>query len=95
MKYYLREDGKKVGGLFEITKTNKGFKIVMLEKPYFMLGASESAFNNKTKSVLFADGKKTQHAVQKLGNDEYCIYFYQSGIPCLFKNFYTVEEELR
>ena len=85
MKYKLIEDGEDVGGIFEIFKTNKGFKIQMLEKPIFMLGASESAFGNKTKSVSFIDGKKTKHSVRKLDNDEYCIYFYQSGIPCYFK----------
>ena len=31
--YYLREDGHESGGKFEITKTPKGFKIEMIEKP--------------------------------------------------------------
>lgn len=83
-EYKLIEDGKDVGGLFEIKETDKGFKITMIEKPMFMLGASEMAFNNKTKSILFANGRKTKHAVRKYG-DEYIIYFYQSGIPCHFK----------
>lgn len=85
--YYLREDGKIAGGIFEIKTTPKGFVITMIEKPYFMLGASESAFNNKTKTVSFTSGKRTQHAVRKLDNDEYCIYFYQSGVPCVFRKY--------
>lgn len=81
--YYLREDGKIAGGIFEIKTTPKGFVITMIEKPYFMLGASELAFKNG--KVQFSQGKKTRHAVRKLDNDEYLIYFYQSGVPCLFK----------
>lgn len=81
--YYLRENGKNTGGKFEIRTTPKGFIITMIEKPYFMLGASESAFENG--KVQFSQGKKTRHAVIKLDNDEYLIYFYQSGVPCWFK----------
>ena len=88
--YYLRENGHKIGGKFEITKNPKGFKIEMIEKPDFMLGASEMAFSNKTKTVSFTKGKKTQHAVQELEN-EYLIYFYQSGVPCWFKR---IEKEV-
>ena len=89
--YYLIEDGHKIGGKFEIIKTSKGFKIEMIEKPDFMLGASEMAFSNKTKTVSFSEGKKTSHAVRKLDNDEYLIYFYQSGVPCWFKR---IEKEV-
>lgn len=88
--FYLKKIDKKDSGIFKIKETPKGFKITMIEKPYFMLGASEMAFNNKTKTVSFTEGKKTKHAVRKYG-EEYVIYFYQSGIPCTFKKYGDTE----
>ena len=64
--YHMQENQSERGfkGKFEVKNTKKGFTITMLEEPYFMLGASESAFkNHKNNTVSFINNKVIKYII--------------------------------
>ena len=96
--YHMQENQSERGfkGKFEVKNTKKGFTITMLEEPYFMLGASESAFkNHKNNTVFFINNKICKHAIRIHDDGTFTIYFYQSGVPCYFEPIEKVKEFIK
>ena len=85
--YHMQENCSERGfkGKFKVENTKKGFVITMLVKPYFMLGASETAFNNKDNKVFFINNKICKHSIRFWEDGTFTIYFFQSGVPCYFE----------
>ena len=86
--YHMQENESSRGfkGKFEVKNTEKGFIIKMIEKPFIMLGASESAFSNyNDNKVFFINNKICKHSLRIHDDGTFTIYFFQSGVPCYFE----------
>ena len=93
--YHMQENCSERGfkGKFKVENAKKGFSITMLQEPFFMLGASESAFkNHKDNKVSFINNKICKHSLRIHDDGTFTIYFYQSGIPCYFELIEKIKE---